>query len=91
MDTISHYEGSLLGHQEINAPFMTKNVNFPWAFLGHSKNTDFLIIVLNILMWKLNIISSRNMFAMISRRNSRLFPLVEIRLNPFETNKTKYV
>ena len=37
MDTISHSEASLLGkfnmHQEINASFMTKNVNlafFPW-------------------------------------------------------------
>ena len=45
MDTISHSETSLLEHQEINAPFMTKNVNFaffPWVLLGHSKkNTDF--------------------------------------------------
>ena len=48
MDTISHSEKSLLGkfymHQENNAPFMTKNVDFaflPWALLEHSKrNTD---------------------------------------------------
>ena len=45
MDTISHSETSLLEHQEIKAPFMTKNVSFaffPWVLLGHSKkNTDF--------------------------------------------------
>ena len=42
MDTISHSETSLLEHQEINAPFMTKNVSFaffPWVLLGHSKKT----------------------------------------------------
>ena len=46
MDTVSHGETSLLGkfymHQENNAPFMTKNVNFaffPWTLLGHSKKT----------------------------------------------------
>ena len=46
MDTNSHSETSLLGkfnmHQENNAPFMTKNVNFaffPWTLLGHSKKT----------------------------------------------------
>ena len=46
MDTISHSETNLLGkfhiHQENNAPFMTKNVNFavfPQTLLGHS-NTD---------------------------------------------------
>ena len=44
MDAISYTETSLLGkfyiHQENNAPFMTKNVNFaffPWTLLGHSK------------------------------------------------------
>ena len=43
MDTISHNETNLLGkfhiHQENNAPFMTKNVNFavfPQTLLGHS-------------------------------------------------------
>ena len=48
MGTISHSKTSLLGkfymHQENNAPFLTKNVNyafFPWTLLGHSnKNTD---------------------------------------------------
>ena len=46
MDTISHSETSLLAkfyiHQQNNAPFMTKNVNFaffPWTHLGHSKET----------------------------------------------------
>ena len=46
MDTISHNETSLLRkfymHQENNAPFVTKNVNFeffPWTLLGHSKKT----------------------------------------------------
>ena len=46
MDVISHSETSLLGkfniHQENNASFMTKNVNFaffPWTLLGHSKKT----------------------------------------------------
>ena len=28
MDTISHSEASVLEHQDTNAPFMTKNVNF---------------------------------------------------------------
>ena len=44
MDTISHSKKSLLGkfyiHQENNALFMTKNVNFAffsWTHLGHSK------------------------------------------------------
>ena len=43
-DTISHSETSHLGkiymHQENNAPFMTKIINFAfflWALLGHSK------------------------------------------------------
>ena len=43
MDTISHSETNLLGkfriHQENNAPFMAKNVNFavfPQTHLGHS-------------------------------------------------------
>ena len=48
MDTISHSGTRVLEifymHQENNAPFMTKNVNFaffPWRLLGHSKkNTD---------------------------------------------------
>ena len=44
MDAISYSETSLLGkchiHQENNAPFMTKNLNFaffPWTLLGYSK------------------------------------------------------
>ena len=48
---ISHSETSLLGkfymHQENNAPFMTKNVNFaffPWTLLGNSEKTLTLII-----------------------------------------------
>ena len=46
MDTISHSGTRVLEifymHQENNAPFMTKNVNFaffPWTLLGHSKKT----------------------------------------------------
>ena len=44
MDTISYSGTRVLEifymHQENNAPFMTKNVNFaffPWTLLGHSK------------------------------------------------------
>ena len=48
MDTISYSETSLLEkhymHQENNALFMTKNINFGfflWTLLGHSdKSTD---------------------------------------------------
>ena len=53
MDTISHSETSLLGksymHQENNAPFMTKNVDFaffPWTLLAHSKKTlNYLLLL----------------------------------------------
>ena len=59
MNTISHSETSLLGkvcmHQENNALFMIKNVNFAFflrTLLGHSKNnTDkytWLIICMTI-------------------------------------------
>ena len=45
MDAISHSEASLLGkfymHQENNAPFMTKNVNFT-LFHGHFWDTQAL-------------------------------------------------
>ena len=46
METISHSKTNLLGefylHQENNAPFMTKNVNFAffsWILMVHSEKT----------------------------------------------------
>ena len=48
----------------------------------------FSIIVTELFMWKLNIISWRINFAVISRRNRRSFRLVEIRLN--ETGRSDH-
>ena len=66
MDGISHSGTSLLGtfymHQENNAPFTTKNVNFlsfPWTLLGYSKRTLTYLLLRTFSLQLSNFISGK--------------------------------